>query len=407
MKRLMEVLTQTQWAVMPQTLRALHAVVRGGALDDSQRKHFHAAAEGSMPQGRPGVIAINGPIIPRATWFSGASGAASIDNLTAQLKEAEADADVDRIVLVIDSPGGAVTGVADFAHNVRNCPKPTTAYVIGMAASAAYWIASAADQIVIAPTALTGGIGTVLTVANDDDESDDTLMFVSSQTPRKRESVKTDEGRAALQEIVDGLAATFLEQVAMYRGLKLEHVTNNFGRGAMLLAAKAVEVGMVDCVSTLQDVLAQKTKPIERESAVHNERETEMDQEKIDAAVKAAVDTAVDTERTRVAGIRELAAVFAEAHPGVRDAVNACVALEAANENATKESTAVKLLEVVAGAQLGVLRKAEEAGQQSAQIAAEFAGAVKTEKEDAAAKEAEEANEKTVSLMAAAIQGDV
>lgn len=402
MKRLMEVLTQTQWAVMPQTLRALHAVVRGGALDDSQRKHFHAAAEGSMPQGRPGVIAINGPIIPRATWFSGASGAASIDNLTAQLKEAEADADVDRIVLVIDSPGGAVTGVADFAHNVRNCPKPVTAYVIGMAASAAYWIASAADQIVIAPTALTGGIGTVLTVANDDEESD-TLMFVSSQTPRKRESVKTDEGRAALQEIVDGLAATFLEQVAMYRGLKLEHVTNNFGRGAMLLAAKAVEVGMVDCVSTLQDVLAQKTKPIERESAVHNERETEMDQEKIDAAVKAAV----DAERTRVAGIRELAAVFAEAHPGVRDAVNACVALEAANENATKESTAVKLLEVVAGAQLGVLRKAEEAGQQSAQIAAEFAGAVKTEKEDAAAKAAEEANEKTVSLMAAAIQGDV
>ena len=402
MKRLMEVLTQTQWAVMPQTLRALHAVVRGGALDDSQRKHFHAAAEGSMPQGRPGVIAINGPIIPRATWFSGASGAASIDNLTAQLKEAEADADVDRNVLVIDSPGGAGTGVADFAHNVHNCPKPVTAYVIGMAASAAYWIASAADQIVIAPTALTGGIGTVLTVANDDEESD-TLMFVSSQTPRKRESVKTDEGRAALQEIVDGLAATFLEQVAMYRGLKLEHVTNNFGRGAMLLAAKAVEVGMVDCVSTLQDVLSQKTKPIERESAVHNEGETEMDQEKIDAAVKAAV----DAERTRVAGIRELAAVFAEAHPGVRDAVNACVALEAANENATKESTAVKLLEVVAGAQLGVLRKAEEAGQQSAQIAAEFAGAVKTEKEDAAAKEAEEANEKTVSLMAAAIQGDV
>lgn len=98
--------------------------------------------------------------------------------------------------------------------------------------------------------------------------------------------------------------------------------------------------------------------------------------------------------------------MFAEAHPGVRDAVNACVALEAANENATKESTAVKLLEVVAGAQLGVLRKAEEAGKQSAQIAAQFAGAVKTDG-DAEAAEAKASDEKNVSLLAAAIKGDV
>lgn len=61
----------------------------------------------------------------------------------------------------MDSPGGGVGGVPEaFAAlaAVRG-RKPTVALSNPLMASAAYWLASAADQIVASPSALTGSVG--------------------------------------------------------------------------------------------------------------------------------------------------------------------------------------------------------------------------------------------------------
>jgi signal peptide peptidase SppA len=89
----------------------------------------------------------------------------SYEGLSAQLRDAEADADVSSILLDIDSPGGEATGMFAVAEQVRlvGRTKPVTALVNDMAASAAFGLASAASEIVVSPTSVVGSIGVVMT----------------------------------------------------------------------------------------------------------------------------------------------------------------------------------------------------------------------------------------------------
>jgi signal peptide peptidase SppA len=111
------------------------------------------------------VIPVVGSLVNRGGWIGANSGMTSYEGLSAQLRDAEADADVSSILLDIDSPGGEATGMFAVAEQVRlvGRTKPVTAFVNDMAASAAYGIASAASEIVVSPTSVTGSIGVVMT----------------------------------------------------------------------------------------------------------------------------------------------------------------------------------------------------------------------------------------------------
>jgi protease-4 len=65
-------------------------------------------------------------------------------------------------VLAIDSPGGYSQGVAEAAELLvaAGREKPVLAYISGTGASAAYWLAAAAEEIHAAPFADVGSIGT-------------------------------------------------------------------------------------------------------------------------------------------------------------------------------------------------------------------------------------------------------
>src|SRR5690606_12609791 len=68
---------------------------------------------------------------------------------------------VGTIVLDVDSPGGGVYGVAEFAEEIYKArgQKRIVAVANSMAASAAYWIATAADELVVTPGGEVGSIG--------------------------------------------------------------------------------------------------------------------------------------------------------------------------------------------------------------------------------------------------------
>jgi ClpP class serine protease len=201
------------------------------------------------------VIPVYGPIFPRANLFTEISGATSIDMLTAAFREARADKDVAAIVLDIDSPGGAVTGVSEFAAMVRASTKPVIAYASGMMASAAYWIGSAAHSIAVADTSWVGSIGVASMYYVDDD--DGVIEVVSTQSPLKRPDIRSDEGRAIAQRHVDELADVFISAVATYRGVTSEFVTANFGRGDVLIGGAAQRMGMVDAVATFENLVRE------------------------------------------------------------------------------------------------------------------------------------------------------
>lgn len=83
------------------------------------------------------------------------------EDIATWIMEAESDERVLGMVLEIDSGGGEVSGTELLAEVVRQSSKPIVAYVTGMAASAAYWVAAATKWIVMeSPTASeVGSIG--------------------------------------------------------------------------------------------------------------------------------------------------------------------------------------------------------------------------------------------------------
>ena len=95
--------------------------------------------------------------------MSNYSGGTSTDIFGAWFDEAMADKSVTSIVLDVDSPGGSVYGVSELARKIYQSrgKKPIIAVANSLMASAAYWIASAADEIHVSPGAEVGSIGVI------------------------------------------------------------------------------------------------------------------------------------------------------------------------------------------------------------------------------------------------------
>lgn len=207
------------------------------------------------------VLPVEGPLFRRASFFDEISGATSYAKLATDFAAALNDPAIDAIVLNIDSPGGDAMGVSEFADQIYAARgiKPVVAYVDGQAASAAYWLAAAADQIVTSDTGMIGSIGAVLSIQDtrqrDAKNGVTRHEIVSSQSPYKRVDPATDTGKAKLQELVDSLAAVFIDKVAQYRGVSADTVMQEFGQGGSFVGQAAVDAGLADRVGSFEQVI--------------------------------------------------------------------------------------------------------------------------------------------------------
>jgi len=200
------------------------------------------------------VLPVTGPIFPRANLMTDMSGATSVAVLLNDYRVALAARDVVATMLVIDSPGGAVSGIASFVDAVRAGNKPTTAFVSGTAASAGYWIACACSEIVIERTAMVGSIGVVAVVGKQvapDRDGEIAVEIVSSNAPNKRPDLTTEDGAGIVRATLDQLETQFLGDVARGRGVTTAKVRADFGQGGVKVGAAAVAAGMADRVGDL------------------------------------------------------------------------------------------------------------------------------------------------------------
>lgn len=202
------------------------------------------------------VIDISGVITPYPNILSMLFGGTDIASVEAQFAEAMADPDVDGVVLRMDSPGGLITGVEELAGTIAAArgQKPVVAYAYGNAASAAYWIAAAADHIVAGPTTTLGSIGVAMAVPRDTNSR--WVRFVSSGAPDKNLDPSSEKGRESVQRRLDAMEAEFVGAVARYRDVSPAYVLSEFGQGDVLPAREAVRVGMADQLGGLSDALA-------------------------------------------------------------------------------------------------------------------------------------------------------
>jgi len=264
---ILDLIETSVWGIEEASLAQIRAIaarehtVTPEALE-AYRAGSLARAERAKRRGDTAIVYLEGPIFRRANMMTEISGATSLEVARQDFQVALDDPTIRRVVLSLDSPGGEVTGVSEFAQAIFDArgKKPVTAYVGGSASSAAYWLAAAADEIVMADTGSVGSIGVVLGI-RDTRERDaksgvKTIEFVSSASPNKRPDVMTDEGRASVQRIVDDLAAVFIGAVAKYRGVSEKDVLTKFGQGGIEIGKKAVSLGMADRIGTFESVLS-------------------------------------------------------------------------------------------------------------------------------------------------------
>ena len=191
-------------------------------------------------------------------------------------EHANANPEVESISYLIDSPGGYIDGVMDAAMAVRASEKPTVARVGGMMASAAYWVGSQADEIIAkSPASRIGSIGVAM------EEYDTTQMlenagitrrvYTSTDAPDKRPDTSTEEGRAKITAQLDDIHSVFVQSIAEGRNIDAKTVTENYGKGAVLIASKAMKAGMIDRIESVEP-RAQKQ---DSDSGVAGESHTE------------------------------------------------------------------------------------------------------------------------------------
>ena len=209
---------------------------------------------------RDGVasIPIYGPIFKHANLFTEISGATSTDVIARDFSAALNNPQVRGIVLDIDSPGGEAGGINELSRMIAagRQKKPVMAYVGDVGASAAYWIASGASQIVADRAAVVGSIGVVAAIRKRDGSAN-RYEFVSSQSPRKNMDPGTPEGAGHVPELLDKTAQVFIETVAQNRNVSVDRVMNDFGRGGLLMAEDAVRAGMIDRLGSYEGVTSE------------------------------------------------------------------------------------------------------------------------------------------------------
>ena len=254
MSRVLSFLTNgTPWAIEQSALETIISIAeRDNNLEAVLKERGEPLDNTHKVEIRDGIalIPVTGPLFPRANLFAEISGAYSVEMLAKDLQTAKMDADVRGAILVMDSPGGHTTMINEFANQVANFGKPIVTYVVGQAASAAYWIASASDQIILDSTAMVGSIGVVAGFASSDNKH---IEIVSSNAPDKRPDMSTDEGKAVIQAVVDDMETVFIDAVVDFRSMDRETVTAL--RGGVVIGAKAVERGFADEVGNLESTI--------------------------------------------------------------------------------------------------------------------------------------------------------
>lgn len=271
--RLILSMMRTAWAMPERAMKVgiaaltrdqFFAAERREALESRNGAPLKNAKNANVRDG-VAVIPIAGVLFRRADAFEEMCGGASATYgaLRKDLQAALDDPQVKAILLDIDSPGGEVDGCGELADAIFQArgQKPIVSYVGGMGASAAYWLASAADKVVCAPTAELGSIG-VRSGYIDDRKALESMgfkewVFVSSQSPKKAFDPEVDGDRARLQVVLDDLADVFIGAVARHRGITAKKVQEKFGQGDVMVGARAVEAGLADELGDFELVLAE------------------------------------------------------------------------------------------------------------------------------------------------------
>jgi len=285
--KLLDIMT-APWMIAPDKLAEIRAIyqahIRGEKIDIKAIEAQLAIAIGERQSKEPyqydiingvAIIPVKGVVSKRSSLFSFFFSRASTTDIAIMFKDALSNQDVESILLDIDSPGGTVDGTQELAELIYSArgQKPIIAYTDGMMASAAYYIGAAADSIYISGDMPDIGSIGVAMMHLDYSANDEKYGFKETDIfAGKYKRIATGnrplskEGKEYLQDQVDYIYSVFVNDVAKYRGRSVEDVLENMADGKIFIGRQALDAGLVDGVSTFDQLLNSTLPVLQREA---------------------------------------------------------------------------------------------------------------------------------------------
>jgi len=193
-------------------------------------------------------------------------------SLVAQIKEelqkAQGDRAIVGVIVKINSPGGTVTATDTIYHELMQFKKRTgvrtIACMTGLATSGGYYIASAADEIMAHPTAITGGIGVIAMKLNVDKFlskigiEEETIKSGDKKDIWSPLRPSTPEEKEIIQTIINTLHKRFVNvALAGRKSLLRREEIEKLADGRIFTADQALEVKLIDRVGYLDDAVEE------------------------------------------------------------------------------------------------------------------------------------------------------
>lgn len=340
------------------------------------------------------VIPMEGVISRQGGWYG-----TGLRTMQAALDHALADPAARAVLFSVYSPGGSASGVKEFSDAIfaARRVKPCAAWVDGLCASAAYWLASATGAVYAGPSAIVGSIGVILRHLNKSGLNAQLGLAYTYVTAGSYKAVGnpdaalSDRDKSVLQARVDAYYELFCGDVAQRMGLAPDNRTA-WADGRDFLANEAEQLGLVTALvssraDAIQKLLASSLSgslPLRDDDSTA--KETHMDKSEL---AKNHPDL--------------LASIQSEAAEAARKEQESAAQQRA--EQAT--ATALALMETVCGAEAaGKVRALVQAGvsPEQLQAAAQILLPEKTEKPAPAGKKADPADANSNAEMLAAIK---
>lgn len=191
-------------------------------------------------------------------------------NMVARMREelsrAANDNKVRAVVLRINSPGGTVTASDMLYHEMRQFKAqrkiPIIASIMDVGASGGYYVAVAADKIVVHPSTVTGSVGVIMLTVNAHGLLEKIGLHATAVTSGPKKDMgspfrpMTEEERAIFQGVINSFYERFLTVVQEGRPNLNAAQIRKLADGRIYSGPQAKEVGLVDEVGYLDDAIS-------------------------------------------------------------------------------------------------------------------------------------------------------
>jgi len=248
---IMQVLSSKQSLTLPPSLEAAPQV---------DTMHIQRPAASRQDEFLISIISVHGSLTARRV--PGSSGSMTYKSIADQLIRAENDPDISIIVLDINSSGGMSSGCQRLADRIRATTqiKPVYAFIDVNSYSAAYWIAAACDEVILADTSC--GVGSIgarcLHVDVSKHDKKEGYTFTETHFGAKKNdfcshSELSEKMKKEMQASADRAGMSFAQSVSKMRNLPLDKVLAT--EAGCYNGQGAIDAGLADSIMTWEELV--------------------------------------------------------------------------------------------------------------------------------------------------------